>query len=227
MNSTKDFDQYSDGDIISKILSGEKALFEILIRRNNPILYKTGRSYGYNHEDTQDLMQESFINAYTNLRKFENRSSFKTWITRIMINNCFQKSKKSSYKNEVTSEVIDEKSIPMYSNHIHTDTAKVLLNREFNHLLENSLEQIPLDYRMVFSLRELNGLNVSETAEALSISESNVKVRLNRAKSMLRKEIEKSYSPAEIYDFNLLYCDAIVNRVMHEIMTCVIISNSL
>lgn len=70
---------------------------------------------------------------------------------------------------------------------------------------------------MVFSLREINGLNVSETADALNISESNVKVRLNRAKTMLRKEIEKSYSPNDIFEFNLIYCDAIVNRVMNDI----------
>lgn len=70
---------------------------------------------------------------------------------------------------------------------------------------------------MVFSLREINGLNVLETAEALSISETNVKVRLNRAKTMLRKEIEKSYTTEDIFEFNLIYCDAMVNRVMNNI----------
>ncbi len=63
----------------------------------------------------------------------------------------------------------------------------------------------------------MNGLNVSETAKALEISEVNVKVRLNRAKTMLRKEIEKSYSAEEIFEFNLIYCDAIVDHVMQTI----------
>jgi RNA polymerase sigma-70 factor (ECF subfamily) len=71
---------------------------------------------------------------------------------------------------------------------------------------------------MVFSLRELNGMNVAETADALSISEVNVKVRLNRAKSMLRKEIEKIYSPEDIFEFNLIYCNAIVDNVMKAIL---------
>ena len=83
--------QYSDVEIIQRILSGKPALFEILIRRNNPFLYKAGRCYGYSHEDTQDLMQDSFIDAYVNLSKFENRSSFKTWLLKIMMNNCFRK----------------------------------------------------------------------------------------------------------------------------------------
>jgi RNA polymerase sigma-70 factor (ECF subfamily) len=70
---------------------------------------------------------------------------------------------------------------------------------------------------MVFSLREINGLNVAETAETLNISAANVKVRLNRAKAMLRREIEKGYAASELFEFNLVYCDAIVGHVMEEI----------
>lgn len=88
------FTQYTDAKIIENILSGEIAQYEIFIRRNNPFLYKVGRSYNYNHEDTQDLMQESFIDAYKNLSKFENRSSFKSWIIKIMLNHCFRKKQK-------------------------------------------------------------------------------------------------------------------------------------
>jgi RNA polymerase sigma factor (sigma-70 family) len=218
MTSVKISEQYSDSEIIQKILAGESALFEILIRRNNPFLYKTGRSYGYNHEDTQDLMQETFINAYMNLSKFESRSSFKTWIIKIMLNNCFHKQEKYSYQKETgRAEDIHEKSIPMYTTHKSTDTNEVVTNRELNHVIEKSLERVPGDYRLVFSLREISGLNVAETAEALNITESNVKVRLNRAKAMLRKEIERNYSAKEIFEFNLVYCDSMVSRVMNAI----------
>ncbi len=87
MNNVRIFETLSDIESIQKIIGGEVALFEILIRRNNAFLYKTGRSYGYSHDDTQDLMQDTFINAYSNLPKFENRSSFKTWVIKIMLNN--------------------------------------------------------------------------------------------------------------------------------------------
>jgi RNA polymerase sigma factor (sigma-70 family) len=207
----------SDVEIIQKIIFGEIESFEVLIRRNNPFLYKTGRTYGYCHEDTQDLMQETFINAYLNLSKFENRSSFKTWIIKIMLNNCFQKQQKFSFKNEKTSiKPIHENLTPMYANY-HTDTNKQIINKELNHVIENSLEQVPIDYRIVFSLREITGLNIAETAEALNISEANVKVRVNRAKTMLRKEIEKKYTAEDIFEFNLIYCNLIVDRVMNEI----------
>ena len=209
------FEQYTDLQIIENILSGEIAQFEILIRRNNPFLYKAGRSYYYNHEDTQDLMQETFIDAYKNLSKFENRSSFKTWIIKIMLNHCFRKKQKFSFKNEI-AKVINDNSEPMFTNS-HSDTNKIVVNRELNYVIENALEAVPFEYRMVFSLREINGLNVSETAEALEISEANVRVRLNRAKTMLRKEIEKSYTAEDIFEFNLIYCNAIVDTLMKKI----------
>src|SRR5689334_2989759 len=110
----KEFEQYDDKEIIQKILQGEFALFEILIRRYNSFLYKTGRTYNYNHEDTQDLMQDTFIDVYTSLSKFESRSSFKTWIIRIMLNNCFKKKQKFSFKNEIANE-LNDKSTPMFS----------------------------------------------------------------------------------------------------------------
>ncbi len=212
----KEFEQYTDLEVIQKIITGEIELFEIIIRRYNPFLYKTGRSYNYNHEDTQDLMQDTFIDAFTGLSKFENRSTFKTWIIKIMLNNCYKKQQKWSSKNIITTE-INENSTPMFSNNQHTDTSKTVMNRELNFVIENSLQQIPMDYRLVFTLREVNGLNVAETADTLNISEANVKVRLNRAKTMLRKEVEKSYSAEDIFEFNLVYCDAMVQRVINKL----------
>jgi RNA polymerase sigma-70 factor (ECF subfamily) len=111
----------------------------------------------------------------------------------------------------------------MFSN-LHSSTANVVTNRELSHIIENALQQIPIDYRMAFALREMNGLNIAETAGVLNISETNVKVRLNRAKNMLRKEIEKSYSAEDIFEFNLIYCDAIVASVMEKIKTSDLLS---
>jgi RNA polymerase sigma-70 factor (ECF subfamily) len=212
----KNTKQYSDAEIIQKVLDGEFALFEILIRRNNSFLYKAGRSYNYNHEDTQDLMQDTFMDVYANLSKFEHRSSFKTWIIKIMLNNCYKKQQKCSFRNE-TANIINDHSKPMFTTQEHSNTSSVVLNRELNFVIEDALKKIPEDYRLVFSLREINGLNVKETAEALDLTESNVKVRLNRAKAMLRKEVERSYKAEDIFEFNLIYCDAMVESVMNKI----------
>lgn len=207
---------YTDVEVIERVLHGEIGLFEILIRRNNPYLYKIGRSYGHNHENTQDLMQDTFIDAYNHLSKFEQRSSFKTWIIKIMLNNCFRKKQKWSFKNEVSNE-IGEKAISTLPSQQQTTTNRAIMNTELSAVIEDALEKLPLDYKMVFSLREVTGLSVIETGKALEISEANVKVRLYRAKEMLRKEIRKSYSAEDIFDFNLIYCDPMVERVMSKI----------
>ena len=205
-------------EVIQKICNGETTLFKNLIRQANSLLYKTGRSYGYNHHDTQDLMQDAYIDAYVNLRKFENRSSFKTWIMKIMLNKCYQKMHRFSFKNETTEHnELNEGSAPIYSNNKNSDTSNIIMNKELSRVIENALMHIKLQYRLVFMLREISGLTVGETAEALNLTEANVKVRLNRAKVMMKKEIEKSYSKEDIFEFNLLYCDLMVNRVMSQI----------
>lgn len=206
---------YSDEEVIRRVLDGEQALFEVLIRRSNAALYKTGRSYRYNHEETQDLMQDTFIDAYCNLSKFENRSSFKTWIIKIMLNHCYRRQQKWSVKHEAPGEINDQ-SIPMYATS-NSDPFQSVLNKELGEVIEQALQRIPLDYRMVFSLREITMLSVEETAEALQISPANVKVKLHRAKAMLRHQLEKAYPAEDMYEFHLTYCDTMTVQVMDKI----------
>lgn len=206
-------DKYSDLELIQKILNKETALFELIIRRNNPFLYRIGKMYRFSHEDTQDLMQDSYVQAYIHLNQFENRSSLKTWLSKIMVNQCYKKSQKWTSKSVESLE----NNTHIFAQAGSTETSNKVMNTELSSVIEKALLRIPEDYRAVFTLREVNGLNVSETSEILEISESNVKVRLNRAKTYLRTEIEKFYSKEEIFEFNLIYCDAMVNRVMEKI----------
>jgi RNA polymerase sigma factor (sigma-70 family) len=216
MTTIAAFQQLTDAEVIDRILKGETSLYEVLIRRYNPYLYKVGMSYGYRHQDVEDLMQDTFINAYQSLSRFENRSAFKTWLIKIMLHECYHKAQKQSSFREVATEAFLDKNTPMFSkNNAGVDSA--ITNRELQSVIEKAILKIPIDYRMVFSLREMNGLSVNETAKTLNITETNVKVRLNRAKAMLRKELEKMYSPEEIFQFNLIYCDKIVLKVMSVI----------
>lgn len=204
----------SDSEIIQKVLHGEINLYEIIVRRYNGYLYKTGKTYGYNHEDVQDLMQETYVNAYKNLKKFEGKSSLKTWLIRIMLNQCYHKKQKLSFQREKPTTDEWERTMQNYPKKQISDGNRTIQNLELKEIIEASVLRIPQDYRIVFSLREITGLSTAETANMLQLTETNVKVRLNRARKMLREEIEKSYSPAELFDFNLIYCDSMVNRVM-------------
>ena len=151
MQSTDQADHMKEKEIIRRILLGETALFEILIKKNNASLYKTGMAYGFNHHDVEDLMQESYISAYTNLSKFEQRASFKTWIIKIMLNHCYHKVKKHSFSKEKPNDIMQqEHTTPMFAS--NPDTNKTIMNKELNKILQAAILQIPIEYRMVFSL---------------------------------------------------------------------------
>lgn len=205
----------TDTAIVSAVLSGKTALFEILIRRYNPYLYKIGRSYGFNHQDTEDAMQETFINSYINLGQFRQQASFKTWLFRIMLNQCYHRAHRKRYQKEKPAEPLRSKSDFMFLR--DTESSNAVINKELNKVIETCLMKLPEAYRTTFALRELTGLNMAETAEVMHTTVANVKVRLNRAKAMLQKEIEQVYTPEEIYEFNLIYCDKMVNAVMQKI----------
>ena len=207
----------SEEEIIQKIVSGEKTLFEVLIRRYNPVLYKIARCYGFNHHDAEDIMQETHVSAYTNLKNFQHKASYKTWVSKILIHKCVYKLSYGYFKNEQPgSDIIYENVKPIF-NQTTMATEKIVLNKELSKVLEKSLEEIPLTYRTVFILREVEGFNTNETAELMNSTPVNVKVRLNRAKTLLQKKLVRFYTPADIFEFNAVYCDAMVKRVFEQI----------
>jgi RNA polymerase sigma factor (sigma-70 family) len=195
--------------LVQRILGGEPRLYEYLIRRYNKRLYRIGMSILNQDTEVEDAMQAAYINAYEHLSAFENRSSFGTWLTRIMLNECLaQKNKKLRMK------VMEEK---YYQNAANMSTpSHLLINKELNGVLENAIAALPEKYRTVFVLREVEDLSIKETAEVLSLKETNIKVRLNRAKSMLRENLN-GYLKENVYSFHLTRCDRIVGRVLRHL----------
>jgi RNA polymerase sigma factor (sigma-70 family) len=207
-----------DREIIDRIINGEPAWFEVLIRRNNPVLYKIARNYGYNHQDAEDLMQETYVSAYQHLGQFAGRASFKTWISKIMIYRCLYKFQHGSdRKEQPASDFIQENAKPMLSAGKNLTPEHAVLGKEFSTMLEHALQTLPVGHRTVFLLRQVEGFSVAETAEMMSISEVNVKVRFGRAKAMLQKELEQFYTNTNLYEFNLIYCDKMVAAVFRAI----------
>ncbi|RYZ17488.1 MAG: sigma-70 family RNA polymerase sigma factor, partial [Chitinophagaceae bacterium] len=196
--------------IVQRVLDGETLLFELLIRRYNPLLYKIARTYGFGHEDTEDLMQETQVAAYTGLRGFRGAASYKTWLTRIHLNQCYHRLQEQQKRTQVvaTADVPEGPS---------ADAGGEIARRELTRFLEQSLQSLPLIYRSVFVLREVEGFSVAESAQLLGITPVNVKVRLSRAKTLLQKGLERRYNTADLYEFHLKYCDQIVHYVFRKI----------
>ncbi len=202
----------SDEEIVARILSGEKQLYESLIRKYNQRLYRIGRSIVNDDNEVEDIMQSAYLNAYVNLAGFENKSSFSTWLTKILINESLLHKKRKAKLEQILIEKQDVKH--------HSDTPLTgLMNNELKIVLEKSIAVLPEKYRLVFVMREVEEMSTRETMETLNLTESNVKVRLNRAKEMLRDSLSSQYRFSGVYDFHLTRCDRMVNYVMTRIDT--------
>jgi RNA polymerase sigma factor (sigma-70 family) len=201
----------SDEEIVVKILSGETRLYEKLMRKYNQQLYRISMSIINDDKEAEDIMQTAYLNAFRQLHNFEQRSSFATWLTRILINESLLHKKR---KQKLEQTLMENN----YTDHDDNTPLDGLMNKELKLLLERAVNTLPEKYKLVFVMREVQGMSTNETMEALNIGESNVKIRLNRAKDMLRAELNSYWQPQELYEFNLVRCDVIVNNVMNELL---------
>ncbi len=214
--SVADFEELSDQEIIEKILSGTTSLFEVLMRRYNERLFRIQRSYISDEEAVKDTLQQTYLKAFKSLDSFRGESQFSTWITRIAINEALKYLNKQNRYTQIHN--IDEE-IPNndYTVDNKNTPEKDMIQSDFQDLLENAVDQLSPKYRAVYMLREVEQINTKETADCLDISRSNVKVRLHRAKKMVRKELERKVADTDIFNFRGNDCDMMVLRVMTKI----------
>lgn len=206
-----------DGEVIDRITQGEKGLYEILMRRYNQTLFRAVRSYLPELADVEDAMQETYLKAYAKLDQFKGESAFSTWLVRIGINEALQHLRKSR-----TMRVHSDPEVRMEQLSELPDTGQMnpeqrTIQGEHRRLLEQAIDRLPEGYRAVYMLREVEGMNVAEAAQCLDLSEANVKVRLHRAKSMLKETIWKHHVEAPAFEFGNSHCDRLVEAVMARI----------
>lgn len=216
MRETIIADTISDYEIITRILHGEKNLYSIIVRRYNQRLYRVAMSIINDDSEVEDVMQVAYINAYENLGKFAFKASFSTWLTRILINECLLRLKKRGKSINMNDVTMDNEIYQKHSIEVQTPVAK-MLNSELKYALDKAIRQLPEKYRTVFIMREIEDMNVAETQACLDISEVNVKVRLNRAKSLLKESLSVFYKREDILHFHLSRCDRVIEGVMKGI----------
>lgn len=209
-------DTISDNEVITKVLNGEKDFYALIVRRYNQRLYRIGMSMLKDDDEVEDVMQVAYIKAYENLCKFEFKAAFSTWLTRIFMNESLLRLRKRKQSVLINEEMIDNEIHKQPVKDSQTPLAKVL-NQELRVVLEGAIRQLPEKYRTVFVMREVEGMNVAETQQCLDLTEVNVKVRLNRAKAMLRESLSMYYKNEEVFHFYLTRCDKMVDRVMMHV----------
>ena len=208
-------EEWSDEQVVAQVLAGDKALYELLMRRHNQRLYRVARAILRDDAEAEDVMQDTYVRAYQNLASFEGRAKFATWLTRIAVHEALARSRKRlRFKSP---DISGESSGDVMDSVVSSERSpeEKTYDREVGGLLEKAVLSLSEEYRLVFMLRDVEGLNTEETARCLDLTPENVKVRLHRAHAALRKHLYRSIGDAasRCFEFHAIRCDRVVNGV--------------
>jgi RNA polymerase sigma-70 factor (ECF subfamily) len=207
-----------DEEVVERVRAGESALFEILMRRHNQRIYRVARSILKDDAEAEDVMQQAYVNAYTHLHQFADRARFSTWLTRIAIHEALAHARRRGRQAEVpVMTESDEVRAELWSR--TPDPERAAFAGEIRRALEAALDTLPVIYRSVFVLRDVEGLSTQEAAACLEVSEDVVKTRLLRARALLRQELleRAGLAAADAFPFFAPRCDRVVAAVLARI----------
>ncbi len=207
-----------DEAVVRRIISGNVQAFEILIRRYNQRLYRLARGILSDDQDARDAVQESYVKAFLGLDGFRGPDGFATWLYVITRNQAFsmlrQRQREMPMEMQTMEHMMDEASL------LDTpDPAAALEIERLGITLQTAIDRLPDAFRIVFVLRIVEGMSVSDTAQILGLNEKTVKTRLFRARRMLRKRF-KGYlqgASAHVYEFAGRRCDVLTAAVMARV----------
>lgn len=214
-----EFKALSDEDVVARVLAGATELFEIIMRRHNQRLYRVARAILKDDGEAEDVMQDAYIRAYKNLAQFAGRAKFSTWLTRIAVHEALSRKQRRKHVQELDAMAEWEKDKMGEMQSRESTPEQNAAGREMRGVLEAAIGNLPEKYRTVFVLREVEEMSTAETADSLDLTEENIKIRLHRAKALLRKELfsQVGGSAREIMQFHLSRCDRVVAKVFERI----------
>ena len=212
-------DPLTDEEVVARVLGGETSMFEIVMRRYNQLLYRVARAILRNDGEAEDVMQDAYVRAYEHLDQFAGRAKFSTWLTRIAVHEALARQRHGSRYQEL-DPMSEREGDPMDGfAAMALNPEQEASNSEIRSLLEEAVEKLPDAYRTVFMLRDIEEMSTTDTANALEISEENVKVRLHRARALLRKSLyaRAGMERKEAFNFHAVRCDRVVKNVFERI----------
>jgi RNA polymerase sigma factor (sigma-70 family) len=205
----------------------DAASFEALMRKHNRRLYRVARSLLRDDAEAEDALQESYISAYRALGDFRGEAQLATWLTRIVVNECMTRLRRSARRDNIVPIVSapvqlaeEEDAMAQQPSRADTDTPDgALVRAELRALLERKIDELPQDFRAVFVMRSVEEMSVQETAECLGIAEATVRTRDFRARSLLRESIAQELDMAErdAFSFDGARCDRIVSLTLERV----------
>jgi RNA polymerase sigma-70 factor (ECF subfamily) len=210
----------SDSELASRIAARDVAAVRLVTGRNNQRLYRTAWSILKDRSEAEEAVQDGYLKAFDAIGTFAGRSSLSTWLTRIVVNEALSRracaQRRSRLLNQESILVLEEYREKLMAGSVTQSPEKVLMRRQIAKLLEKAIARLPDTFRPVFVLREIEGLSVEDTAEALQIPVETVKTRLFRARRRLQKELDPELCNAlsETFPFAGADCEAMTERVL-------------
>lgn len=220
--SNDDYAKLSDGELASRIAAKDVTAVRLVTGRNNQRLYRTAWSILKDRSEAEEAVQDGYMKAFDAIETFAGRSSLSTWLTRIVVNEALSRrnraQKWSRQLNHESVLVLEEYREKLMAGSVTLSPEKALMRRQVAKLLEAAIARLPDTFRPVFVLREIEGLSVEDTAEALQIPEETVKTRLFRARRRLQKELgpEMRNALSETFTFAGVACEAMTERVVAD-----------
>lgn len=189
-------ERHPDLALVEQARSGDLAAFDELVRKYDRRVFRIAQHITQNHEDAEDVVQDAFLKAYQKLDTFHGDSKFYTWLVRIAVNESLMKLRKRKTGRTVS---IDE-DIETEEGTVARDVADWgpdpemrYEQSELNEILKKTINGLPSGFRVVFVLRDVEGLSTEETAETLGLSVPAVKSRLLRARLQLRERLNRYF----------------------------------
>lgn len=200
----------------------EPEAFRLLIRKYNRRLFRIARSIVHEDAEAEDVVQEAYLSAFLHLDAFEGKSSFGTWLTRIAMNEALgrlRRRKNNVELSELEAAPNQAQIIPFPLTPQIMNPERSAMQSEVRKLLEQAIDALPLSFRTVFIARDVEGLNIEETADLLGVKPETVKTRLHRARQLLRKALDKELTVglAETFGFDGERCARLSARVMQRL----------
>jgi RNA polymerase sigma-70 factor (ECF subfamily) len=207
-----------DASLVSRVLTGDRMAFALLMRRFNRRLYRLARAIVADDAEAEDALQEAYLNAYRRLGQFRGDASLATWLSRLVVNECLGRMRRSARRQNVipmTPSPADHEMEQAPADEVGAPDAAAD-RAQMRAILERRIDALPEAFRAVFVLRSIEELSVEETAVCLGIPEETVRSRHFRARGLLREALAREVDIAErnLWDFAGERCDRIVERVL-------------
>lgn len=211
-----------DAELVRRACERDETAFRTIMQRYNTRLYRIARSILRSDSEAEDVVQETYVRAFTGLGSFRGESSLGTWLARIAMNEALGRLRRERPTMEWTTMEIDpvERDIvPLFQTMAGDNPERTTAQREIQLLMEMAIDNLPEKYRMVLVTRVMEGMNVEETATLLALSIETVKTQLHRARSLLREDLEKQIGPLVLsaFPFAGQRCERLTEAVLRRL----------